>query len=164
MALSDYTTFADVRAALSVSDDELEDATLGLALFEDNLLVELSDIHADLTTQFATVSAIAEASQTAAQKHFLRVTRLFSTYSVANQVCTSLGLLAPKDIGDGKALSSRFADSPYRDTKKDVREKYDLYRLKLAEAFAGLSASTATVTSRSYMRASGLSTDPVTGS
>ena len=42
MALLTYTTYDDIRAALGVSSDEIEDATLSLSLYELNLTSDLT--------------------------------------------------------------------------------------------------------------------------
>lgn len=165
MALTDYTTYADVRGVLGVSDDELEDATLALALYSDHLLQEFDDVSTTLASDFATVAAITpESSRTAVQQRFYRLTRLFAAYAVAKQLGSGLPLFGPKDITDGKATVSRFADSPYRAVLKEVQNKYDELRIKLKEAHAGLSSSATNTVVRSYFSAVGMATDPVTGS
>ncbi len=164
MAITDYTSYAEIRGVLGVSDDELEDTTLSLDVFADNLVMELEGISTSLPDEYATVSDILEDDRTAVQQRFYRLTRLFSTYAVGKQLGSSLPMFGPKDITDGKASISRFADSPYRTVQKEIRDKYDDLRAKLAEAYATLSYSTATVTRRVMMAGVSLSTDPVTGS
>lgn len=163
MAITSYTTYDDIRAALGVSDDELEDPTLSLSLYEDNLDVEFDDIDFTLKSTFATVSALTSRSDV--EERFLQATRLFATYAVAYQLTGSLPLFSPKDIGDGKALVSRYADSPYRAVTDKVKEAYSRARARLEKAFADLGAASApTYTPPPLMGVASGSRDPVTNS
>lgn len=164
MSLIDYTTPSDIRALLGVSEDEISDATLSLEVYDAYLASELEDIGADLAATYSTVAVVPEAARTSAQKKFYRLTRLFSSYAAAKQLTTSLPMFGPKDISDGKATVSRFADSPYRDVVKRITQEYDRLKSLLAEAFAGLTSSTGTSTQRVYLGSTGLATDPVTNS
>lgn len=162
MALLDYTTYDDIRAALGVSSDEIEDATLSLTLYELNLIAEFEDINVVIESEYATVAA--KASRTDAEERFLRATRLFSTYAVAYQATTSLPLFSPKDISDGKATVSRYADSPYKAVIAKITELYGKYRTRLEQSFADYSAGAAPVLSpRPFFSVSSPSYDPVTG-
>ena len=161
VALTDYTTYADIRAVLGVSDDELEDGTLALDLYSDYLTMELEDIHLDLPTEFTTVSAISEGSRTAAQQRFFQATKLFAPYAVANQLGSSLPMFGPKDISDGKATVGRFADSPYRTTLDRVKKDYDRLKLRLGEVYAALTSSSRTTVVRELFAVSAPQSDPV---
>lgn len=163
MALTDYTTYDEVRAALGVSDDEIEDATLALEMYSDSLILELEDIDLGVTGLFATVKALSEASRTDSQSRFFRYTRLFSTYAVGRQLASSLPLFGPKDQTADKTTVSRFADSPFRDVIKEVRAEYERYRKGLVTAYAAAMSSTATITDFNFFQVSSPSTDPVTG-
>ena len=162
MALLTYTTYDDIRAALGVSSDEIEDATLSLSLYELNLISELEDVDVDLVSDYATVAALS--SRTAVQDRFLQATRLFATYVVAYQATTSLPLFSPKDISDGKATVSRYADSPYKEVIKRVEQLYGKYKARLEAAVAANNAESApSITSRPYFSVSVPDSDPVTG-
>lgn len=161
--LTSYTTYADIRAALGVSDDELPDDTLALDLYSTNLEFEFEDIHEDLIAEYVTVSAIAVATRTTAQSRFYSLTGLFATYAVARQLGAALPMFSPKDITDGKAATARF-QSPYKDTLKAINEQYDYAKGKLANAYASLSASTRVAATPVFMGISIPSYDPVTGS
>ena len=162
MALLTYTTYDDIRAALGVSSDEIEDATLSLSLYELNLTSEFEDISLTLESDYATVAALS--SRTAVQDRFLQATRLFATYAVAFQATTSLPLFSPKDISDGKATVSRYADSPYKEVIKKVEQLYGRYRTKLEAALAANNAESApSIAARTYMAVSIPDSDPVTG-
>jgi hypothetical protein len=162
VALLTYTTYDDIRAALGVSSDEIEDATLSLSLYELNLTSEFEDINLSLESDYATVAALS--SRTAVQDRFLQATRLFATYAVAYQATTSLPLFSPKDISDGKATVSRYADSPYKEVIKKVEQLYGKYRSKLEAALAANNAESApSIALRTYMAVSIPDSDPVTG-
>lgn len=164
MALTDFTSFDDIRAALGVSTDELEDATLSLSLYELNLVSELDDVGVDLIEDFMTLQAIDPSTWTSVQKRFDQFTRLFTTYAVAKQLTVSLPLFSPKEISDGKASVTRFALDPYRETIKMIREQYGAFKQKLESAYAA-SQSTAYVdaTPRVYFLGVASGSDPVTG-
>lgn len=162
MALLTYTTYDDIRAALGVSSDEIEDATLSLSLYELNLTSEFEDIDLTLEETYATVAALS--SRTAVQDRFLQATRLFSTYAVAYQAATSLPLFSPKDISDGKATVSRYADSPYKEVIKRLEQLYGRYKARLEAAFSDATAGDApSIVSRPYFNVAVPDSDPVTG-
>lgn len=163
MALTDYTSYAEVRSVLGVEDDELTDGILSLDLYASGLLTELEEVDTGLPTDFATVAAIDPASnRTAAQRRFYDATRNFATYGVAFQLSTSLPMFGPKEISDSKSLVSRFTDSPYKETNRMVKEKYDQWKARLEKAYSEFKSADTTPTRRLYLVASTLSTDPVT--
>ena len=101
MSLLNYTTYDDIRAALGVSDEELEDGVLGLQLYEDSLSFELSDIHPDLDALHTTLESTPVL--TSAQERFMAACRGFATYAVARSLTSTLPMFGPKSIEDGKA-------------------------------------------------------------
>lgn len=161
MALVDFTSPDDIRAALGVSDDEIENVTISLPLYEDNLVVELSSIGSTLATLFATTKALP--TPTDDQKLFLAVTRTFCTYVVARQLTTALPMFAPKQITDGKASIARFSESPFKETVKEVARQYEIYRARLVALYAALTAASAPPASPlPYMSVVSPSYDPIT--
>lgn len=163
MALTDFTSYDDIRAVLGVSTFELSDETLGLEVYEMYLTSEMEDIAADLLTSYATVVTTAEASRTPAQAKFFRQTRLFATYATAKQLTASLPMFGPKETSDGKASVSRFADSPYRDVVKRIGQEYDRLKERLESAYLGLASGSYTATARAMFAPVGLDIDPVVG-
>lgn len=161
--LTDYTTYNDIRSALGVSVDEIDDSTLLLEMHDNHLRFELDEVNANLASAYATVVAIASMSRTAAQAKLYRATRLFATSAVANSLAGSLPMFGPKDISDGKATVSRFADAPYKSVIKAVQGQYGINRDRVKQAYAELSSSSSTTTVRSYMSAARPVTDPVVG-
>jgi hypothetical protein len=157
--LNQYTTFEDVRAALGVSDNELEDTVLTLKLYEDHLMSDLDDISVNLRSTFVSFSN--DPAPTDAMSRLLQYARLFATYSVAKALTNTLPLFAPRAIEDGKARFQRF-ESPYKDTIKSVEREYERWRNRLLAAFTAL-GETDTRTARSYMTVVSPIYDPVTG-
>lgn len=164
MDITEYTTYNDIRAALGVSEDEIEDATLSLDLYSMNLSSELDDVSSSITTTFEGLRDVAAESLSDEQIKFDRFVRLFSTYAVAKQLTTSLPLFSPKDYADGKASFGRYAQNPYKDVIKSVEEAYSKFRLKLAEASASVTSSQApVVATRPYFSGATPGYDPVLG-
>lgn len=162
MALVDFTSHDDIRAALGVSVDEIEDATISLPLYENNLAVELDEIDLDLATDYATINALP--TKTAVQTRFLTIAQLFATYAVAKQLTTSLPMFSPKEISDGKASMVRFAQNPYKDTIAEVKRQWEANRARLEAAYAALADGTAApATVLPYLTVSSPDSDPVTG-
>lgn len=160
MLITDYTTYADIRATLGVADDELEDATLALETYANALLLDLEDV--DLTIP-ASYTALPSSGRTEAQERFRTTVRLFATYAVARQLTSSLPLFSPKSVTDGKAGLSRYADGPYREVMKRVVEEYDRYRTRLEKAFASLSSTSYTLTVPTLFSVASPTSDPITG-
>lgn len=162
MALTDFTSLDDIRAALGVSIDEIEDATISLPLYENNLAVELDEISLTLTADYATVKA--SSSPSAAETRFLRIMQVFCSYVVARQLTVSLPLFSPKEITDGKASMVRHAQSPYKDTILEVKTQYETYKTRLQDAYELISSVAAPVSSPiTQILAVSPSYDPITG-
>lgn len=166
MALTDFTTYDDIRAALGVSSEEIEDATISLPVYEFSLQGELEDVDStlNLILDFATVVEIAPGLRTAAQSRFFQATYLFATYAVARHLTSSLPLFSPKEVTDGKASVVRYAQDPYERTIERVEKLYEKQRVKLAEAYAAFkTTSVAAPVRRVFFVTSAIATDPVTG-
>lgn len=168
--ITTYTTYGEVRASLGVSDEEVDDATLALGMYSEHLDMEMYDVEiehslpAALSSTFATITAIAINDRTAAQARALASIRLFSTYAVARHLGTSLAMLAPKAITDGKAALTRFSDSPYKATLLQVEGQYEKAKASLARAVLALGSLSTTSIITSFMGVASPAVDPVTGS
>ena len=158
--LTTYTDYDSIRAALGVSTDDLEDATLALAIYDDALTQEHEDVAITLRDTFTTLSA--NPSPTAQETRFLTACRLFSTYAVAKMLTSALPLFAAKTTTDGKAAVGRF-DSPFAGVIKAINEQYATQRTRLVNALAAVGTSSETATARVYMSVASPSSDPVTG-
>jgi hypothetical protein len=164
MALVDFTSYDDIRAALGVSTDEIQDSTISLPLYDLNLKSEFEDVSLTLEQDFVDLVATAPTGWTAAEERFVRYTQLFSTYAVAKHLTDSLPLFSPKEISDGKAMQTRFALDPYKATILSVKDRYDRYRARLVAAYEAVQAgSAAPTTARPYFAALAPTSDPVTG-
>ena len=81
MALTAYTSYADVRAALGVTPKELSDDTLALPLYENVLVLAFGKQDAGFQAFLDTTLAVVGPS--ALQSYFLRLAQVFATYTVA---------------------------------------------------------------------------------
>lgn len=164
MAIVDFTSFDDVRAALGVSQDEIKDATLSLDLYEFNLVSELEGISLDLIPTYMTQVGDPQESWNAEQTRFYQSVRLFSTYAVAKQCTISVPMFSPKEQSDGKAALVRFALDPYKSMIDGVVQQYDIFREKLESAYGAITTSGDPIfIPRTYFTVISPSSDPVTG-
>lgn len=162
MTLTDFTSYADIRAALGVGEAEIEDTVISLPIYVNNLGMEMDSISLSLVADFTT--ATAAVTPTAAQSRFLRAMQLFASYAVARQLTTSLPLFSPKEIHDGKASMVRYAQNPYDATIKAVKQAYETYKIAVIDSFGELhSAGAAVAVTRTYFARVASSYDPVTG-
>jgi hypothetical protein len=162
MLITDYTTYDEIRATLGVSDEELEDETLALNLYNDALLVELEGVSLTLPDTYELKRVLA--TPTAAETRFLAASRLFATYAVAKQLTGSLPLFSPKDISDGKASTARYTADPYKAVIAAINQQYDRFKKRLQEAFATMNATTASVSvAKSYFGIVSPTSDTVIG-
>ena len=158
--LTTYTTYGDVRAALGVSIDELDDATLALKLYDDALNADFDDISGTLRATFTTVNALT--TPTTAQARFLACARSFATYSVSRTLLSALPMFGPKSVEDGKAKMDRFSN-PIKDIAKRVEGEYDRWRARLEDALKALGEAAATPITRTYASAVAPASNPITG-
>lgn len=166
MALTPYCDNAEVRAALGVNAVELPDAVLNLPIYQIGLVRELTKLAPSLPASFSAAYAKEAADRSALEQALLDATKLFSAYASARQVGVSLASILPKDVGDGKASISRFADAPYRDTLTRVDAMYETTRGSLLATLGELNSSpvvSAVARMTPGLIASGRSYDPVTG-
>jgi hypothetical protein len=160
MAVLNYTSYEDVRAALGVTENELSDDTLTLDLYEAHLMSDLEDISIDLDPLH--LSLIDGTSLTDAQRRFMRVANAFATYSVAKALTATLPMFGPKSVEDGKAKIDRFND-PYKDTVRAVLAEWEKWKQRLADAFFAVTSGSSTTTARVMFSVAVPTSDPVTG-
>jgi hypothetical protein len=162
--LSEFTSPDEVRAVLGVSDDEIEDETLLLPLYELMLTEDLETVGSGLTSTFRTVSDLSIDDRTNLQKRLYNLTRLFSAYAVAKHLLTSLPYFGEQRMADGRAEKERIAD-PYEKTMAGVLSGLNDLRLRLSAVFAAETGTPAlSTTARIYATSTGLAIDPVTNS
>jgi len=163
VSITTYTEYDEVRAILGVDDEELLDATIALDIYDTHLVGELEDINLILPSDYAVIAAIAASARTQTQQRFYSATRLFAAYAIAKHLSSALPMFGPKDITDGKAGVSRFADAPYKAVIAAIKAEYDRLRPRLETAYAAISSGSTSTTARVYFAKTGLATDPVTG-
>lgn len=166
MNILEYTTYAEVRAALGVSEEEMEDTTLELPLYANTLEVDLEDINVNVPIAYATAKAAIEAgTATLDQQRFVKAANLFATYAVAKQCTVSLRLFSPEQITDGKAMIRRpQADAPYQKTIDSVLREYSRFRTRLSDLFQVVNSSSgAGAVTKTVFVVSSPSSDPILG-
>lgn len=164
MTLSDYTTPQEIRAVLGVSKTELTDETLNLSLYATMATLALEDLSINLPENFSSVSALP--SQTAQQRRFVELVKLFVPYQIAKQLLVSLPMFAVSQLSDGRA---EFQRNNLR--LEDIRDGVDATLLSLRyRLIATYSAiypaelvAPAPITQPSVTSSVGLATDPITG-
>ena len=163
MALTTYTSYAEVRAVLGVSSTELPDTTLALPMYGLLATLALEDIHVDLPTSFSTVSALP--SKTTNEQRFVDLVQLYVPYTIAKNLLTSLPMFGVKQLSDGRAEFQRQADV-FDDVRDGVDAALSSLRYRLAAVFSVLNPTldvSLTIPTVATVVATGLNLDPVTG-
>lgn len=159
-----YTTYGDIRAALGVSEEELEDVTLGLTTYSDGLTLALMDLDTTLPTLYKNAYAVIPAERTTNDKKLLMMTSQFATYHVAWQAGMALPMSAQK-VTDGKAAMARFTADPYKETLARLAAELSMARKDLANLLSVLIGSPAVVSNLPTLLVSAArAVDRVTGS
>lgn len=168
MALTDYTTYDTVRAVLGVSPKELKDETLALDLWEQQFLLEMSDVDGGggaAATLYAAIKLIDEGSRSAQQTQFFNVYNMLAGYSVARQLLSPQVMFSPIRITDGRAEIERFKDSNFDRVREGVQSTYSSLLKRLTTLLVAMvpGATVPVPTTRRVISSVGLGTDPVTG-
>lgn len=158
--LTDYTTYASIRATLGVSTDDLTDETLGLDLYDDYLTQDLEDIAVTLPDTYATTKAVSV--PTALEIRFLKACSIFATLAVALRLTPSLPMFAAKLVTDGKSQGQRF-DTGYKETVAAITPQFDQAKARLAALLLAMGTATTAPTPRVLFGIISPSSDPVTG-
>lgn len=158
MALTTYTSYASIRAALQASERELPDATLASTIYVNSLEIALFTLDADLLTHFTTASG----ESTTAALNLVKAVDLFAAYYVA-QMCSPV--LLTKSVTDGKAGFIRQSDKAYLDVMARLDREFSKALANLEAMYDTYAdASTSSASPPVYLAVSNLATDPVTGS
>lgn len=160
MSITAYTTFADVRAVLGVSEKDLSDSTLSLAWYSDTLDEELEEVSTNLVATFLAATSAVTPSED--QKRLMRAVRIFAAAAVARTATAAIRLAAPQQVTDGKAAMTRFSD-PIKELTKDVEAKYLAARDKVAAALSAIISTGSGGGQRPWFSVVSPSSDPVTG-
>jgi len=157
MALTTYTSYASIRAALQVSARELPDTTLAAGLYVNSLEAAFVNLDADFVTNFTAAAA----ESTTAALNFVRDVDTFAAYYVA-QMC--MPVLLTKSITDGKAGFIRQSDRAYLDAVARLDREFTRALTNLSAVYDTYASTSTTAVSPVYLAISELATDPVTGS
>lgn len=129
ITLTEYTTYAEVRAVLGVSAYELPDDVLALPNYTRALFTKLyattgtfGSVTGSLVDIFDALSV--NASPTAEEEHMLSLIQQFATHVVAEACLSGLSLLVMKTESDGEAIQTRFSsEATFGDVAKNVRQQ-----------------------------------------
>ena len=159
--MSPYTTYAEVRAVLGVSDEELEDATLSLPLYAQQLELELESVYVSLPSMYSGIQALDPALRTPQQQKLFDIVQVYSAYATGKILLVSAPRFAPKRISDGRAEVERVAD-PFATLRDDLEQTLTALRARLVRALEALDVVFSPVAGRVYFGAAGLSINPIT--
>lgn len=168
MALTTYTTYDTVRALLGVSPKELEDATLALAVWEQQFLLEMLDVdggQGNVKAQYAIIAALAANARSTDQQQLFDLVNMIAGYSVAKQILTGAPLAFVQQLTDGRAAFHRFEGASFDKVREGVVATLTQLLRRLRAVLTKL-VPTATVTAvpqRTYITSTGLGVDPITG-
>lgn len=163
MALTDYTTYDQIRAVFSVTDAELEDTTLAQPLYETQLMEQFRLVGEDVEQKFLDLQGVMVSNMTYKEKRFYRLVGVFSTYAVCMELLQSLELLAVKSEQDARAQYERFG--PHFDRiAESVKAGFLTAQARLTEAYNDIATVQITAATRTFRvtGAVGLAVDPVT--
>lgn len=161
--ITDYTTYAEIRSILGVSDEEIPDTELELPIWSMMLDQKLEEVSELVAVNRQTVSGTPVENRTPAQIKFQAVSGLYAAYAVAQELLVSLPMFGFKQLTDGKAEIIRF--DRWDDLKAGVQKGANAMRVKLRLALAALdpSFSLPPATTSVFIVSTGIATDPVTG-
>lgn len=160
--LPKYTSYDQVRALLSITDEELEDITLAQPNFEIELFEQLREVAEPLQQLY--LDTLLVSSPSAAQSRFIRLVKSFSGYAVAVQLLNALPLLAVASDADARAKYERF-EKPFERVEAAIRAAFQVATNRLIDAYNSVAPTPINVPTSMYpiTSAVGLATDPVTG-
>lgn len=159
--LTDYTTFADIRAALGVSEEELDDATLELDLHLTLLEDGVDQLSPTLLADWAALPS--PDTQSADQLKFAALFKLYCTYAVAFNLLNSAELFGFLKVADGRASTERVPEA-YKSLRLGVTGMYQRVKARMLAAYLVLvpAAVVATPVITSLVSSVGIAADPVT--
>lgn len=163
--LTDFTSYDTIRGVLGVSDAEVEDATLALPLYEQEVQFALEDLNATLPAQYATISQVVADQRTAVQKRLFNLVQVFAAYWVAKVLLNgSIELFVPRVITDGKASQERVND-PFADLRDNVNASLSVWATRIGTTLAAIDPAQTVkpITSLTLFGVATAPSDPVTG-
>lgn len=166
--LTTYTTNDEIRAALGVAEEEIEDVVLALPNYELVLSFDLEDLGVFSPTIEATfltlIDTTATPSPSVNEARFVSILKVYAAYVIARHLLRTLAMFAPQTIKDSKTELQRVSD-PYENVRAGVESFYQLMQVRLLKAFGVLfpSITLPTVPTLAPLTAVGLAADPVLG-
>ena len=159
--LTDYTSPDEIRAILSLTDDELENPVILLPIIETLMLEEFAQVSPTLDDKYK--AAVDAAGTDPETKRFIRLVQAFAAYCVAKQFTLTLPLLAVQTEQDARASYARFAN-PLDPVVQSVNASWVKIRGYLVDAYNDLYEPDLTQASYSYTMTGGVAigVDPVT--
>ena len=123
--VTDYTSYAEIRAVIGVDALELPDATLGLQTFATALYRTLLSItNSSGETLVALFDTIDPFDMDISEEILYYTIKEYATYVVADACCSGLSMFALKSDSDGKATQSRFSsEATFKDVVKNVQQR-----------------------------------------
>lgn len=163
MNLTHYTTNDEVRAVIGVSEEEITDSDLALAIWSTVLELKLAEVSDLLISTYDDVAAIAEGSRSSNQQKFYLLTRMYSAYAVGEELLATQPMFSFKRVTDGKAEAERF--DKWEDVKVGVIKGASVAkkRLMLALGLLNVGYATPSLTTLVPILSTGIASDPVTG-
>jgi len=165
MALTDYLSFAEVREAIGIEDDELSDDTLSLPMYRTELSIALASVGTGgtLDADYRTAAQLDEGSRTADQQMLFDFTRLFAVYTVALAVLPSVPLRAMKGESDEKSDYTRFGGNVHDQVYQRLTTSLERSLQALSALYARIQNSGATRPVLTVMGTVSPSYDPISG-
>ncbi len=162
MALTDYTTYDEVRAVLGVAEEELEDVTLALPIYETLLEEDLADLSPNMEANYTAVKGLPTPSPN--ETRFLRLISAWSAYRVAIHLLSPLAMFGPKVIESDKDKEERIQD-PYAALREQVPVAANVLKGRILALYAILfpGESQPVPVDVISVVVVGLGTDPITG-
>lgn len=160
--LADYTTFAEIRAALGVSDEEIDDETLGLEVYEIRLE---EDLRALSTLALSTWLALPDVdTRTADEARFGRLFKLYVTYAVAYGLTDNAELFGFLKVADGRASTERTVKA-FENLRANLAGRVTSFGKLLLEALSTIVPAVPAPVNEFplWVSSTGTATDPVTG-
>lgn len=160
--LNQFASYDSIRAALGVSDDEVADTVLGLPIYMQLLNISFDAVVAGISDVYLPlVTGNPPPVLTPVQQRFVDVVQLFSVYSTAKTLLTSLPMFSPLGITDGRATLTRF-DTASADIRQGVDLMFGVVRQKVLDAWHDMGMTPPDPVSNLLFNKVGLATSPVT--
>lgn len=158
--LTDFTSYAEIRAVLGVSSTELPDSVLAQPQWVALLSVDLEDLHSNLETLYLSYTTVPTDRD---MLRFYKLTRLYASYVVAQILLGTLTMFSVQTLTDGRASFTRQTDI-FADVREAVTGMLTTLKVKLSAAYVILTPTETafTTTSFTYTTSTGIATNPVT--